>query len=195
MWKIRQWITDNSSFIQTVAAVLQAIIAVLMSITLIEGYFALMQGRETLNLSNQTLSITKRQLESTIDPFIAPNMYSLATGGTKIRITNEGSVDVKNIYKEAMIAGWFDLQTHKITISQISRPTAPGWLLKDSLPQKDFFDIEIASHIIPTLHEIPISNNQPNYILNGLSVYGLVLSYQRVADMKPFVILLPILFV
>jgi hypothetical protein len=102
--------------------------------------------------------------------------------GNTIHLANEGSVDVKRITTMAMIAGWFDLNSNKITAYQVSRGQQ---LLTNMLRQGDSFEIDLKSHLIPVGIDIPKDS------AGGMTVYGFVVAYRRAADMKPFVMFLP----
>jgi len=132
--------------------------------------WTLMQNTKLFNLAN-------RQLESTINPVLTPQMF-----GTTIRLTNDGSIDIKQIYKTAVIGGWFDSNKNKILGYQISRMYQP---VKESLSPGESFDIDVTAHLIP------IPTGQAKNLEAGMNIYGIVLVYRRSADMKPFVKFLP----
>lgn len=164
---MRKWISNNLNFIYTFAAVFQAIIAALMLFT--------------LKQNTRILDLTNRQLEATIDPVVTPHMF-----GNTIRLTNEGSIEIKQICKIAIIGGWFNINTNTISEYLVTRMRH---VLQDSLPPGKFIDIDLATSLIPMpMEDIPKDPTK------GFCLYGIVLTYRRSADMKPFSTFLPFMF-
>jgi hypothetical protein len=162
--KMYKWFSNNSSLILTVV---QTIIAFFMLWTLIQN--------------KQTLNVTTRQLESTIDPVLTPQML-----GDKIHITNDGSIEVKQVCITALIVGWFDLNVNNISEYQVNRPYI---VLQDTLLPRKSFDIDLKSYL-PL-----ISPDKSKDLSKGMSICGITCTYRRTADMKPFVIFLPFSFI
>jgi len=101
--------------------------------------------------------------------------------GTTIRLTNDGAVTAIDICKTAIITGLFDINKRKISQYNVVRMNQQ---LLDSLTPSRFIDIDL-----PTQLKLAATNNRD---LNSImSIYGLVLTYKREVDMKPFVIFLP----
>jgi hypothetical protein len=158
-----KWISNNSSLIHVIATVVQTITAILMLWTLIQN--------------TQTLNVTIRQLESTIDPVLTPQM-----SGDKIRITNDGSIEVKQICITALIVGWFDLNLNNISEYQVNRTHI---VLQDALLPGKSFDIDLTPYL-PLI--TPGKSKDPS---KGISLCGITYTYRRAVDMKPFVMFLP----
>jgi len=116
--------------------------------------------------------------QSMAEPFLDPHMF-----GSTIRLKNEGSAMVTQISKIAMIGGWFDINTKKITEIQVVRTRQ---ILQKELYPSKHFDIDLTSHVIP----LPLKKT-PKDSTRGMAVYALVLRYKRLADMKPFEVFLP----
>lgn len=164
---MHKWFSTNSSLIHVITTVVQTIIAFLMLWTLIQNM--------------QTLNVTTRQLESTIDPVLTPQML-----GDKICITNDGSIEVKQVCITALIVGWFDLNVNNISEYQVNRPYI---VLQDTLLPRKSFDIDLKSYL-PL-----ISPDKSKDLSKGISICGITCTYRRAADMKPFVIFLPFSFI
>ena len=161
--KLQQWFSDNTDFVQAVAAAIQTIIAGLMLWTLFQ--------------TRQTLDIAKLQLEATIEPVLSPVMF-----GNIIRLTNEGAIDVTRVSLTAVIAGWFDINTGRVSEYQVARTQKT---LTNSLCSEGSLDIDLKSHLIP----LPTDSKKD--ATTGMTVCGLVLTYRRTADMKTFTTFLP----
>ena len=163
---MHKWFSSNSSLIHVIATVVQSIVAFFMLWTLIQN--------------KQTLNVTTRQLESTINPVLTPQM-----SGDKIRITNDGSIEVKQICITALIVGWFNLNVNNISEYQVNRTHI---VLQDTLLSRKSFDIDLTSYL-PLI--TPDKSKDPS---KGVSLCGITCSYRRAADMKPCVIFLPFSF-
>ena len=148
---------------QGVAATVQAIIAVLMLWTLIQN--------------RQTLKITTRQLEASIAPVVTPSM-----SGSKACLVNDGSIEIKQIAVIAVIGGWFDINTRKISEYHVSRGLQ---VIQNSLAPGKSLDIDVNKYLLN------MPTDSPKVIGTGMPVYGLVITFRRAADMKPFIKLLP----
>lgn len=159
--KAIDWISKNSRFVQAITAVVQVGIASLMLWTLIQ--------------SAETLSVTKRQLESSIEPVL-----DMVMSGSKLRLTNEGSVDIKILETIAIIEGNFNLTTRRISDYQVCRTR---FLMCDTIKTGVSFEIDLSQHMVKILFEKPATDS--------FRVYCLVLRYRRSADMKPFTRFVP----
>jgi hypothetical protein len=180
--KFIQLCKDNSDLIQAIAAIIQVLIAGLMLVTLYYGYLAYKQGNKALEQGNKTLNITSRQLESSIEPVL-----TLWMNDKIIRITNEGSIAVRNISITGIIVGWYDLNKRTITEYQILRPDI---LLSNAvIPPQKYFDLNVET-MVTDIAPLPNFGHPLNYA-TGSIVYGLVIRYRRSADMKPFNIFFP----
>lgn len=111
-----------------------------------------------------------------VDPVINPRML-----GTTIRLTNDGAVTAIDICKTAIITALFDINRMKITEYNVIRMNQQ---LFDKLAPAKFVDIDLPIQ----LNVVAINNKNVNSIM---SIYGLVVTYKREVDMKPFVIFLP----
>lgn len=159
--KAKGWISNNANFVQASTAVVQVGIAALMLWTLIQ--------------SAETLSVTKRQLESSIEPVL-----DMVMSGSKLQLTNEGSVDIKKLETIAVIGGNFNLTRRKISDYQVSRAQ---FQMCDAIKAGESFEIDLSQHIVKILFEKPATDS--------IRVYCLVLRYRRSADMKPFTKFVP----
>lgn len=121
--------------------------------------------------------LTDRQRESIKEPVLTPAIL-----GTKVRLTNEGPVEIKKICKKAVIGGYFDINTRKISDYQVVISQS---LLKESLLPGKSIVLDIFPYLIPiptVIQKDPIST---------MTVYGIVFTYRRAADMKTFVKFVP----
>lgn len=164
--QMHKWFSCNSSLIRNIATGVQTFVAILMLWTLFQN--------------RQTLDVTTRQLESTINPVLTPQM-----SGDKIRITNDGAIEVKQICITALIVGWFDLKVNNISEYQVNRTRI---VLQDTLLPKKSFDIDLTPYL-PLM--TPDKSKDPS---KDISLCGITCTYRRAADMKPFVIFLPFSF-
>ena len=159
--KAKDWISSNSNFVQASTAVVQVGIAALML--------------WTLNQSAETLFVTKRQLESSIEPVL-----DMVMSGSKLRLTNEGSVDIKKLETIAVIGGNFNLTTGRISDYQVCRTR---FLMCDTIKTGVSFEIDLSQHMVKILFDKSATDS--------IRVYSLVLRYRRSADMKPFTRFVP----
>lgn len=159
--KAKVWISNNWDFVRAITAVVQTVIASLMLWTLIQ--------------SAETLTITKRQLESSIEPVL-----DMVMSGSKLRLSNEGSVDIKKLETIAVIGGNFNLTTERISAYQVCRTR---FLMCDTIKAGGSFEIDLTQHMVKILFEKPATDS--------FRVYCLVLRYRRSADMKPFTKFVP----
>ena len=158
--KIKEWILTNSGIIQAIATVVQTVIAALMLWTLIQ--------------SAEGLSVTRRQLESSIEPVLDMTMF-----GSKLRLTNTGSVDIVKLNVIGGIGAHFDTTTQKLSDYQVSHAVVS---LFNVIKVGETIEIDLSQYLTPTAYPKPPE---------AIDVYCLALQYRRSADMKPFTRFVP----
>lgn len=155
------WLQNNLVLIQAVTAIIQTGIAAIMVVALFQNA--------------ATLRITQRQLESSIEPVLGMAMY-----GSTLRLTNEGSIDIRKFEGIAIIAGYFDYTTQKISAYQVARGPLP---VADIIKPNATVEFNLAQVLM-----VPVGSDK---VADSVSVYCLVLKYRRAADMKQFTKLVP----
>jgi hypothetical protein len=140
--------------IQDVVAIAQTIIAALMLCSLWQ--------------THQTLLLTKRQLESSIAPFV-----DAWQDGSTLHLKNAGDVTITQVEVLAVLAAYYDVTEDKVGRFQLSSRRE---VLQQKLETGSEVTVELSKYIIPV--GVPISEKQ-------IEAYCLVLRYRRSADLKP----------